>query len=76
MYADDLVLISSRICELQKMIDDDMCGDEVNKINMQLNKNKCAICRFGMHWGRYPLLQNLHAVRSAITATAELLVHI
>ena len=38
MYADDLVLISSRICEQQKMIDDDMCGDEVNKINMQLNK--------------------------------------
>jgi len=45
MYADDLVLISSSICELQKMIS--VCSDEAAKINMQFNPSKCAICRFG-----------------------------
>jgi len=45
MYADDLVLISSSICELQKMIA--VCADEATKINMQFNASKCAICRFG-----------------------------
>ena len=45
MYADDLVLISFSVCELQKMIA--ICAEEATKINMQFNPMKCAICRFG-----------------------------
>jgi len=45
MYADDLVLISSSICELQKMLD--LCADDLTEIGMQINSKKCAILRFG-----------------------------
>jgi Reverse transcriptase (RNA-dependent DNA polymerase) len=45
MYADDLVLISSSVCELQKMLD--LCADDLTEIGMQINSKKCAILRFG-----------------------------
>ena len=45
MYADDLVLISSSICELQKMLD--LCADDLTEIGMQINSKKCVILRFG-----------------------------
>ena len=45
MYADDLVLISSSVCELQRMLD--LCADILTEIGMQINSKKCAILRFG-----------------------------
>ena len=45
MYADDLILISSSVCELQEMID--ICADEVVEIGMCFNINKCAVLRLG-----------------------------
>jgi len=39
------LLVSSSICELQKMMA--VCANEATKINMQFNASKCAICRFG-----------------------------
>lgn len=45
MYADDLALISSSVCELQRMLD--MCADILAEIGMQINSNKCSILRFG-----------------------------
>lgn len=45
MYADDLVLISASVCELQRMFD--LCADTLTEIGMQINSRKCAILRFG-----------------------------
>ena len=45
MYADDLVLISSSVCELQRMFD--LCADNLTEIGMLINTKKCAILRFG-----------------------------
>jgi len=45
MYADDLVLISSSVCELQRMLD--VCADVLTEIGMQINSQKCGILRFG-----------------------------
>jgi Reverse transcriptase (RNA-dependent DNA polymerase) len=45
MYADDLVLISSSVCELQRMFD--VCAYILTDIGMQINTQKCAILRFG-----------------------------
>ena len=50
LYADDLVLISSSICDLQKMID--LCVDKLHKIDMLINTAKCAILRFGQGYSR------------------------
>ena len=41
MYADNLVLISSSVCELQRMFDP--CADNLTEIGMQINSKKCAI---------------------------------
>ena len=41
MYADDLLLMSISVCQLQRMVD--LCLDEFNKIDMLLNVKK-SIC--------------------------------
>ena len=45
MYADDLVLISASVCELQKVFD--LCADTLTEIGVQINSLKSVILRFG-----------------------------
>ena len=45
MYADDLVVISASVCELQRMFD--LCADILTEIGMQINSQKYAILLFG-----------------------------
>jgi exonuclease III len=51
MYADDIVLLSASVCELQMMID--VCVQELSNINMKINVKKCSILRFGRRYS-YP----------------------
>ena len=51
MYADDLALISSSVCELQRMLD--LCADILAEIGMQINSNKCSILRFGPQYANH-----------------------
>ena len=48
MSADDLVLLSASVCELQTMLG--LCADSSSEIGMQINSKKCAILRFGPHY--------------------------
>jgi len=50
LYADDMVLMSASVCDLQKMID--LCVDELCKIDMVINASKCAILRFGPRYSK------------------------
>jgi len=45
LYADDLILISASVCQLQRMIN--VCVEEATKISMSFNAKKCAVLRFG-----------------------------
>lgn len=45
MYADDLVLMSISVTEMQEMID--RCVTELVKLKMVLNPSKCSVLRFG-----------------------------
>jgi len=45
MYADDLVLLSPSVCDLQKMII--ICVDEAKCLNLKFNAKKSCIMRFG-----------------------------
>jgi len=44
MYADDLVLLSPSVCDLQKMIN--ICVDEAKCLNLKFNAKKSCIMRF------------------------------
>ena len=45
MYADDLVLLSPSICELQNMLN--MCYSELTLLDLQVNFKKCSAIRIG-----------------------------
>jgi len=45
MYADDLTLFASSLCELQCMTD--ICVDKGTNLCMQFNSKKCSVIRFG-----------------------------
>ena len=45
MYADDLILVSASLCQLQKIIN--ICVDELSEINLSINTKKCALIRIG-----------------------------
>jgi len=45
MYADDLLLLSPPLCDLQLMID--ICCGELEKIDMSLNVGKSQVVRIG-----------------------------
>jgi hypothetical protein len=45
MYADDLLLMSISVCQLQRMVD--LCLDEFNKIDMLINVKKSICIRIG-----------------------------
>ena len=45
MYADDLVLLSVSIADMQTMVD--ICVDELQQLKMVLNPRKCCIIRVG-----------------------------
>ena len=45
MYADDLLLLSASLCDLQLMIS--ICCEELNKLDMRLNLKKSQIVRIG-----------------------------
>ena len=45
MYADDLVLVSASISDLQSMID--VCVNELNSLDMKINAKKSSCIRFG-----------------------------
>jgi len=44
MYADDLLLLSASLCDLQSMID---CYVELDKLDMKLNVKKSQLVRIG-----------------------------
>lgn len=50
MYADDLVLLSPSVCELQKMIN--ICADEAKCLNLKFNAKKSCVLRFGVRYLR------------------------
>jgi len=43
LYADDMVLMSANVCDLQKMID--LCVDELCNIDMILNAPYCDLAQ-------------------------------
>ena len=45
MYADDLLLLSASLCDLQLMID--ICCKELDKLDMKLNVKKSQLVRIG-----------------------------
>jgi len=45
MYADDLLLLSVSLCDLQAMVD--ICYVELEKVDMKLNVKKSQIVRIG-----------------------------
>ena len=45
MYADDLVLLSASVAQLQTMIT--ICADELQSLDMTINVNKSCCIRFG-----------------------------
>jgi len=45
MYADNLLLLSGSLCDLQSMVD--ICCDEFNKLDMCLNVKKSQVIRIG-----------------------------
>src|SRR5438132_10658792 len=45
MYADDLVLLSPSICELQNMLN--VCCNELALLDLQVNVKKCSAIRIG-----------------------------
>lgn len=45
MYADDLILISASLCDLQAMVN--ICSSELDKIDMKINSKKSQVIRFG-----------------------------
>jgi len=45
MYADDLIIISASLCELQHLLD--LCARELDDIGLSVNANKCSILRAG-----------------------------
>ena len=47
-YADDVVLISAGVCELQKLVD--LCIIEFTSIDMLVNAKKCHVIRFGCRY--------------------------
>ena len=49
MYADDLVLLSPSIDQLQRMVN--ICNEEIKNIGLQLNSSKSFFLRFGKRWG-------------------------
>ena len=48
MYADDLVLVSSSVTELQNMIN--ICCNELDKLDLSLNGSKSSCLRIGKRW--------------------------
>src|SRR5437870_12531993 len=45
MYADDLILLSPSLCELQNMLN--MCCSELALLDLQVNVKKCSAIRIG-----------------------------
>ena len=45
MYADDLILMSASLCDLQAMVA--ICVEEMESIDMKLNVNKSQVMRVG-----------------------------
>jgi len=45
MYADDLLLLSGSLCDLQSMVD--ICCNEFDKLDMCLNVKKSQVIRIG-----------------------------
>jgi hypothetical protein len=50
MYADDLVLLSVSVTEMQTMID--ICVDELRVLDMTVNPGKCCIVRVGSRFDK------------------------
>ena len=61
LYADDLILMSPSVCQLQKMIN--VCVEEATKINMSFNAKKCAVLRFGNRYSSPCTAVKLEALR-------------
>ena len=51
MYADDLLLLSISVCDLQKMVN--LCNDELVSIDMRINTGKSACLRIGPPFNKF-----------------------
>ena len=48
MYADDLIILSASVTHLQKLRN--ICGDELNSIQLSVNAKKCFSMRIGKRY--------------------------
>ena len=48
MYADDMVLLSSSVCEMQEMIN--ICVAEISELDLKFNGSKSCLLRFGVRY--------------------------
>ena len=67
MYADDLILLAPSVAELQYMVN--ICCDELNKLNLELNNNTSFCLRFGKRH-RLPSV-NINTVKGPISWVKE-----
>jgi len=50
LYADDLILMSPSVCDLQKLVN--LCVDEFSNCDMCIHASKCAVLRFGPRYSK------------------------
>ena len=71
MYADDLVLLSPSVCDMQKMID--ICVDEASCLNLKFNVKKSCVLRFGVRHLRHCKQITLNGKEIEYVSTARYL---
>ena len=69
MYADDLVLLSPSIYELQLMVNVHVCCNELNSLDLLINSDKSASLRIGK--GCNKICRNIQAIESNINWVTE-----
>ena len=69
MYADDLILLSPSVVELQRMVD--LCCVEFEGLDLQLNCSKSVCMRIGPRWHKHcsPITTKTGAINWATEAT-------
>src|SRR6188508_509420 len=70
-YADDLLLVSSSVDVLQKMVN--LCSIEAKYLDMKFNSKKSLILRFGAHYNKREIQVNLVSERILVVDRAKYL---
>lgn len=71
MYADDLLLVSSSVDVLQKMVN--LCAIEAKYLDMEFNSKKSLILRFGAQYNKRDIQVNLVSERILVVDRAKYL---